>query len=298
MGKFIHWLKRWEYALCPEWKIRHSFHRRKGYWPDLVHPRTLSEKLQWFKLHVRDPLITRCADKHAVRAYVAERIGAEHLVPLLGVWDRAEEVDFSALPGAFVLKPNHASGEVIICRDKGALDVGAARARMAAWLRTNYFDRKYEWGYKDIPPKLLCEPLLDEDIIDYRFFCIAGEVIIAKVSAEAGHTDRQGYVTAEFEPLPDAAGRRWCEGMARPPQWEAMKEMARRLSADFPFVRVDLYDVAGHIYFSELTFTPSSGMDPHLPRDLDDRLGAMYDLTPFQGEFRRSGRVTHWARQA
>lgn len=110
--------RRLEIKYCLPRMLKRQFYRNMGYKLDLDDPKTLNEKLQWFKVHVRDPKITTCADKYAVRDYVAEKIGEQYLVPLYGVYDSIEEIDVSQLPEQFVLKPNHESGRVIICRIK------------------------------------------------------------------------------------------------------------------------------------------------------------------------------------
>ena len=273
--------------VCPGLEVRLSFRKHRGVWPDLEHPATFSEKIQWFKLHVRDPIFTRYADKYAVREYVKEKVGGVYLVSLIGVYHSADEIDFARLPSAFVLKPNHESGEVLICKDKTRFDCKNAKKMMDRWMKENYYYHSAEWHYKNIPPKILCERLLPGDIVDYRFFCFAGQPVLCNITADRGHTARQGYVDADYQVVADRMGR--ADGAVlnalRPKHWEQMLRMASILSEDFPFVRVDLYEIEGHLYFGELTFTPSNGMDLYLSVEWDKKMGEMYDLSTYNKKY-------------
>ena len=173
-------LRRLAIMLFPEWMIRVSFRKHMGYWLNLQNLVTFNEKCQWFKLFVRDPKITQCADKFLVRDYVSRKIGAEHLIPLIGVYDSVDEIDINQLPEKFVLKPNHESGEIIICNNKEYIDWWKAANCMDRWLHENYYYQTVEWGYKNIRPKILCEKLLE-----------GGQLLIIKFS-----------VSMENRPLP------------------------------------------------------------------------------------------------
>ena len=142
-----HWLD-W---LPDETYLKLAFRAAMGHPLDLKDPKTFSEKLQWLKLYDRDSLYTTLVDKYAVRGYVADKIGEEHLIPLVGgPWASAEEIDFDALPEQFVLKCNHNSGGVIICRDKSSFDIEGAKARLNKFLSRNYYYRSREWPYKNV----------------------------------------------------------------------------------------------------------------------------------------------------
>lgn len=280
-----HYKSRLKVSLNLEGMIRKRFYKKMGYKLDLENPRTFNEKLQWFKLHVRDPRTTRCADKYAVREYVAEKIGGGHLVPLLGVYDSVDEIDISSLPQEFVLKPNHESGRVILCHDKNKMDWKRRADEMKNWLRENYYYQTGEWQYKDIPPKILCEKMLHGDVVDYRFFCFNGEVFGAKITGGEcikGHFHKIAFSDVDFhlikmtnEKNEELVGDYIFD---KPEHWDQMIQMSKILSLGFPFVRVDLYDLEGTIYFSELTFTPGDGTDFYLPRDWDKKMGKLYDI--------------------
>lgn len=266
-----------------------------GYWPSLEEPKTFNEKLQWFKLYVRDPVIPKCADKYLVRDYVAQKIGEQYLVPLWGVFDSVNEIDLDKLPNQFVLKPNHASGEVIVCHDKNQIDWDAEKRKMTQWLKQNYYYQTGEWGYKDIPPKILCEKLLHGEIVDYKFFCFQGvpALVWAMGNREADHVDVGNY-DLDFHLLEISGNKCYVETLKKPKHWEEMIQIAKILSADFPFVRVDLYDLEGKVYFGELTFTPANGMGHYFSEKWDIKLGHLYDIQPFYEEMKQSGKVFHW----
>lgn len=290
----LHYIRKYGILHFPKTMIRISFKRHMGYWPSLEEPKTFNEKLQWFKLYVRDPVIPKCADKYLVRDYVAQKIGEQYLVPLLGVFDSVDEIDLNKLPDQFVLKPNHASGEVIICHDKTQMDWMTEKRKMTQWLKQNYYYQTGEWGYKDIKPKIISEELLPGDIIDYRFFCIKGTPLLCNITADAGHSSRQTYVDMTFRSV--GGGLNQGDAVFKKPRaWDAMRRIVKTLSVDFPFIRVDLYNVEGKIYFGELTFSPANGMDKCLPDKWDKILGEKYDLTLFMEEKRKIGKVVRWA---
>ena len=299
-----HYKRRILIRLCPKRTLERKFKQKLGYWPDLENPKTFNEKLSWFKLYVRDPLTTKCADKYAVREYVKEKIGGAHLVPLLGVYDRVEDIDLDELPEEFVLKPNHESGRVILCHDKSKIDWRKQADVMKNWLRENYYYQTGEWQYKDIPPKILCEKMLHGEVTDYRFFCFCGEPFGVKITGGGrveGHSRKIAFCSLDFDliKMTDEKNNPIDENMfEKPPHWNEMVRIARVLSQDFPFVRVDLYDLEGKVYFGELTFTPADGMDKYLPDGWDRKLGEQYDFSLFWEEFKQSGQVICWHRQA
>lgn len=274
-----HYKSRLKVSLNLEGMIRKRFYRKMGYKLDIENPRTFNEKLQWFKLHVRDPRTTRCADKYAVRKYVAEKIGGGHLVPLLGVYDSVDEIDISRLPQEFVLKPNHESGCVILCYDKEKIDWKKQADVMKNWLRENYYYQTGEWQYKNIPPKILCEKMLHGEIIDYKFFCFKGKPVLVQVigNRKGNHFDLGNY-DLNFQLIETRGNKNFLMDLQRPIHWNEMIQIAKSLSEDFPFVRVDLYDLEGKVYFGELTFTPADGMGKYFSRDIDEELGKLYDI--------------------
>lgn len=282
-----------------EGMIRRNFYRKLGYKLNLKNPQTFNEKIQWFKLFVRDPMVTRCADKYAVREYVKKKVGGAVLVPLLGVYNTVEEIELGELPHEFVFKPNHEAGRVIICHDKDKIDWKRQADVMKNWLRENYYYQTGEWQYKNISPKILCEKLLHGEIIDYKFFCFGGEPILVQIigNRKDEHFDLGNY-DLSFELIECRGDETYFSKMKKPPHWDKMIQIAEVLSSDFPFVRVDLYDLEGKVYFGELTFTPADGMGTYFSYKIDKRLGSLYDLAPFQEEFEKNGQVVYWCKRS
>lgn len=142
-------------------------------------PVTFNEKVQWVKIYDRNPLKTLLADKYLAKEWVAEKIGEEYVVPLLGVWDRFDDIDFSKLPEQFVLKLNNASGSNIIVTNKDELNIKEAKAKFDEWMQINFAYYCLDIHYRDIPPKIIAEKYIcqeNKDLYDYKFMCFDGEV--------------------------------------------------------------------------------------------------------------------------
>ena len=273
--------------LPDEMFIRLNYLRRMKRLPDLKNPTTYNEKLQWLKLHDRQPLYTQLVDKYAVRRFVAERIGGEYLIPLVGgPWDSFDEIDFDALPEKFVLKCTHDSGGLVICRDKRALDREKARRRIAQSLGQNFYYHNREWPYKDVRPRIIAEAYMEDastsELRDYKFFCFGGEpkmLFVASDRQTAGEETKFDFFDMDYNHLdlrnghPNAA-----VPPEKPAQFGLMRELAQKLSQGIPHVRVDLYEVNGRVYFGEMTFYHWSGMVPFDPPEWDERLGSWIRL--------------------
>ena len=273
--------------LPDEMFIRLNYLRRMKQWPDLKNPTTYNEKLQWLKLHDRQQLYTQLVDKYAVRRFVAERIGGEYLIPLVGgPWDSFDEIDFDALPEKFVLKCTHDSGGLVICRDKRALNREKARRRIAQSLGQNFYYHNREWPYKDVRPRIIAEAYMEDastsELRDYKFFCFGGEpkmLFVASDRQTAGEETKFDFFDMDYNHLdlrnghPNAA-----VPPEKPAQFGLMREMAQKLSQGIPHVRVDLYEVNGRVYFGEMTFYHWSGMVPFDPPEWDRRLGSWIRL--------------------
>ena len=253
--------------------------------PDLKNPKTLNEKISWLKLYdfPHNPLVIQCADKYRVREYVKEKIGEEYLVPLLGVWDHASEIDYDKLPDKFILKCNHGCAYNLLVDDKNALDTQAANKQLEKWLREDFSYFNAETQYHTIPRKIICEKHLGQNLMDYKFFCLNGKVAFYYITSGAyGHASGRSLVHY----YPDGSRtpfQREGYGSNDYPQErpviEKMMELSEKLSASFPFVRVDFFMVDGHIYFSELTFTPGGGYNAHKPQEAFDKEGDKLDIS-------------------
>ncbi|WP_051227041.1 ATP-grasp fold amidoligase family protein [Butyrivibrio sp. MC2013] len=269
--------------------IKRQYRNVTGRECDLKNPVTFTDKIQWAKLNRRDPIIARLSDKIAVRDFIADKIGDEYLVPVIGgPYKRAEEIDFDALPDSFVLKANHGCGSNLVVRDKSSIDRAEVIRTANGWLSHNLAYDCFEMQYRDIEPRLYIEEnLLKEgmtDLPDYKFFCFAGKVFCLYVMADTYpvHTNaRVGILDRDFKLMPyrRAEFRPMTEAPEKPRNYELMVEIAQKLSAGFSHVRVDLYNVDGHIYFGEMTFSTGAGKMTYDPPEFDRILGDQWDLT-------------------
>ena len=276
-----HWLD-W---LPDETYLKLAFRAAMGHPLDLKDPKTFSEKLQWLKLYDRDSLYTTLVDKYAVRGYVADKIGKEHLIPLVGgPWASAEEIDFDALPEQFVLKCNHNSGGVIICRDKSSFDIEGAKARLNKFLSRNYYYRSREWPYKNVKPCIIAEKFMQDEKFDnlsvYKILCFGGEPkIFQTIKNDKTPEESIDYFDINWNRLdlrqnfPNSA-----EPLEEPSNREEMLKLARELSRGFPQIRTDFYSINGRVYFSELTFYSDTGFAAFDPPEWDKILGGWIEL--------------------
>ena len=251
---------------------------------DLENPKTFTEKLQWLKLYDRRPEYTIMADKYAVKKFVADKIGTEYVIPLLGVWDRFEDIDFDALPEQFVLKCTHDSGGFAICRDKAKFDREAARKKLNSSLRNNYYPKSREWVYKNIPPRIIAEVYMeDESSINlpvYKFFTFNGEPkIIQVIQDDKTKQESIDYFDTNWQRLDLRQNYPNSKiPLSRPQCLDEMLRLAAQLSAGVPHVRVDLYQINGKVYFSEFTFYSDAGLVPFIPSEWDNTLGSWIEL--------------------
>lgn len=266
--------------------LKKVYRARMGRPLNLEDPQLFSEKLQWLKLYDRNPLYTQLVDKYKVREYIAEKLGEEYLIPLMGVWDDPDNIDFDALPDQFVLKCNHNSGTgMCICRDKSKLNYDEVRKNLKKGLREDFFLKAREWPYKDVPRKIICEQYMTdgcgaEELTDYKFFCVNGHVDNVMVCLERSSGDPQfHYFDRDWKTLQiEKIAPRGCIS-CKPENMDDMFRIAAVLSEGFPFVRIDLYDICGKIFFGEMTFYPKGGWDDDFLNEADQRLGSLVNLT-------------------
>ncbi|WP_281889592.1 ATP-grasp fold amidoligase family protein [Paenibacillus sp. YYML68] len=257
-----------------------------GYTPDLVTPRTFSEKLQWIKLHGQLERFAPYADKYEVREYVARTIGEPHLIPLIGVYERTQDVDLDSLPSAFIMKATHGSGWNRIVHDKQTVDWADTCAQLDQWLATSFGEQSGEACYTPIRGRVVIEELITDplgDLKDYKLFCFHGKVRMIQVDAERYGDHKRNLYDAEWTQLP--ARLRFdniTEPVEKPAQLDELIAIAERLAEPFPFVRVDLYYTSGRIYFGELTFAPGNGFLKFEPFAYDQLLGEWLDLSKCQ----------------
>ena len=271
--------------LSDEQYIKRSFKARMGYKLDLSNPKTLNEKLQWLKLYDRNPLYHTIVDKHEAKRYFETKIGSKYIIPTLGVWDRFEDIDFDALPDAFVLKTTHNSGGVIICKDKSKLDRPVVKKKLQKWQAQDYYLRGREWPYKGVKPRIIAEEYLDvlssAGLVEYKIFCFNGKpslILVCKGTAHgAGRTN--DFYDLNFNHIPVRATYPNAEKLeAKPKEYDELMEIATKLSKGITQVRVDTYVADGRIYIGEMTFFHDGGCCQLNPQSYDLEFGKMIQL--------------------
>jgi len=247
---------------------------------NLKSPKTFNEKIQWLKLYGNLRQYTDLADKYEVRKHIAKTVGEEYLIPLIGVWDRFDDIDFSKLPEQFVLKCNHDWNSVVICTNKATFNIETARNTLNTCLRRNFYYPSREPQYKNIKPRIICEKyMLDEsgtELKDYKFFCFGGEPKFIQVNYDRSTDHKLNFYDTEWNYIPITLGRHPTDPnklTKKPSNLDKMSALAKVLSQDYPFVRVDLYSINNAIYFGELTFTPNSGYKEFNPAEFNIQAG-------------------------
>ena len=244
--------------------------------------RRYTEKMQWKKIYYINPLEKTVSDKYAVRQWVADKIGSEFLIPIIGVWDRFEDIDFDAMPDRFVLKTTHASANIFIVKDKTHFDKKWAALLFKLWLSYDYAYASFELNYKGIPRRIIAEEYMEDqtgELPDYKFMCFDGKPYCCWVDQGrfTNHTrdifDMNWELLPFTEHFPNSG-----HPIAKPRNYEKMIELATVLSNGFSHVRVDLYNIDGRIYFGELTFCESSGFCEFNPDVYDFIMGEMWNL--------------------
>ena len=283
----IHNRRNLDPELYPQ-ELVNMYKRFRGFPPDLNNPKTFTEKLQWLKLYDATPLKSRLADKYLVRNWIEEKIGAQYLIPLLGVWDDFDDIDFNELPDQFVLKCNHGSAMNVIVRDKKAFDKykSFAREKINAWLNINHAAFNFELQYTRINHKIIAEKVMKDgdapDIGNYRFWCFGGKPIFCGVDDGNLADLRIDYFDMNWKPNgfenANHPNSEHPEQIQPPKNFELMKELAAKLAEGFAFVRVDLYEIEGRVYFGEMTFVPGAGFFYYKSKGTDEYLGSLLKL--------------------
>jgi hypothetical protein len=260
------------------------FERRFGYPLNLKNPQTFGEKLFWLMLYHRTPQITRIADKFEVRNYVTERVGPSILNELYGAWNSVDEIDFDVLPDAFTLKVTSGSGRNIFVTNKSELDTIKIKRQLTSWMNDNYYWHYREWCYKNIKPKIICERLLTNDIsrapLDYKFFCFGGEPSFVVVNVDRFRRHAIDFFDLNWQRLPFTYDNYASSEISipRPGNLDEMLDCARKLSAGFPFLRVDLYSIEGRTIFGEITCYPAAGEEIFIPSSYNYDYGTKLQL--------------------
>ncbi len=274
--------------MSDEQYVKTLFELTFGYPLDLNNPQTFSEKLQWLKLHDRRHEYTTYVDKFAVRQHIAETIGEQYLIPLLGVWDDPEQIDFSTLPNQFVLKCNHNSGKgMYICTDKRKMNISKVKKDLHAGIKQDYYLSGREWPYKNVQRKIIAEKYMTDgdgsvELTDYKFFCFEGYVDCVMLCLERSTGFPKFYFfDADWRLLRlNVRGKEAPEGFTvpKPACMGEMFQLASILSKNLPFSRIDFYQCNDQVYFGEITFFPQSGLDRNLLPEAEQHFGQLLQL--------------------
>jgi len=274
--------------VVPDWlyilrKCFLDFHAGHGAYPNILKPRSFSEKIQYRKLFDRRAILVKFADKLAVRDYVRDRLGSDILPALYYVTEDPADIPLPVLPKRFVVKPTHGCGWISIVRDKNEVDADALKQTCAGWLKENYFYRAGEWIYKSIRPRILFEELLDDGTggipYDYKFFVFNGRVQIISVDIDRYGDHRRNMYDRDWNKLRMGFQRASSDAPVPPPdQLPEMLRYAETLAAGFDFLRIDLYAMGSRVVFGEITATPASGLEPFWPGGTDRRLGELWTI--------------------
>lgn len=266
--------------------LKLMFRARLGRKLNLNNPKSFNEKMQWIKLYDRNPFYTSLVDKYEVRKFVANSIGNKYLIPILGIYDSFESINFAQLPKKFVIKCTHDSGSAIICQDKSMFDIEHARKVLNKAMSTNFFYRGREWPYKNVKPRLIIEEYIASPdningLIDYKLMCFSGRFEACFVYSDRNtHTglkmscyDRNWKIVPVLRRYPPIERR-----VEKPKHYDEMIECAEKLSSVTKFARIDFYEVNGKMYFGEITLFPASGFGMFLPEEYDRYYGDLIGL--------------------
>ena len=256
------------------------FHRLCNF----AHPKTYNEKLQWLKLNDHKPIYINMVDKSEAKRIAAKIIGKEHIIPTLAIWNNVEEINLDALPESFVLKCTHDSEGVVVVPHKYDFDWKSAKLKLASALSKNFYSIGREWPYLGVQPRIIAEQYMEDselgELRDYKFFCFNGEPKAMYIASgrQKGVT-KFDYFDIDFNRLPIRQHYPNTNGdVTRPKTFDQMVEAARKLSKGIPHVRIDFYEVNGHMYFGEYTFYHFSGFMPFKPSKWDNIFGSWLEL--------------------
>lgn len=251
-------------------------------------PVTYNEKLQWLKLNNRKDEYTSMVDKYEVRKFIEKRIGTGYLIPILGVWNNPNEIDFDSLPDRFVLKCTHDCGGIVICKDKSQLDQKAVKMQLSVCMKHNFYYQGREWPYKNVKPRIYAEQYMSdpnaEQLTDYKVFCFNGVPKMIQVDYDR-YTEhkRQFFDTkwnkmdVSFHFLSDSKKK-----IAKPVVLDEMLELSQKLSVGIPHLRTDYYIVGNNLYVGEMTFFHGTGFGKWWPESFDAEMGSWLDISSIE----------------
>ena len=269
--------------------VKHQYKYITHHKCNLKNPTRYTEKLQYLRLFVypKDKLVVQCAGRAGVREYVKEKGFEDTLIPIYGIFDRFDDIDFDKLPNQFVMKCTHACAFNFICYDKSKINKEELRKKFTKWLKTNYGKKTVELHYSHIKPQIIIEKLLQEKgklPIEYKIHVFNGIARSMYVVTSRGIDIRYNNYYIDWTPFDGSQFNGWKKTdspLERPSNWDDMVKMAEELAKPFPFVRVDLYDIDGKIYFSEMTFTPAKGTLILDDDQCDFEMGKWLDISKY-----------------
>ena len=247
---------------------------------NLDNPKTFNEKIQWLKLYDSTPIKTRLSDKYLVRDWVKEKIGEEYLIPIIGVYEKFEDIKFNKLPNQFVIKCNHGSGFNIIVKDKYGLNSGVIRSKIESWMNIDYSSLGKELNYHNIQPKIIIEKYMDDnsgDLRDYKINCFNGKPEFIWMDIDRHSKHKRNLYDLNWKQLPYKFNSHYAT-FPSPPKPNCLKKLiklASILSKGFSYVRVDFYIINEKIYFGEMTFYSESGIVDIIPPCFNKRLSSL-----------------------
>lgn len=254
-----------------------------GYKVNLNNPKTLNEKIQWLKLNDRTPLHTICTDKYLARNYIAEKVGADYLIPLVFQTKDPNQINSETLPDyPVIIKTNHDSGGIIVIEDKNQADWKYIRKKLKRKLKINFFFPHRQWSYKNIERRIVVERFLIDAKKkfpdDIRVHCFNGKPSFITIDSGRFGDMKSGMYDLEWNYL----DCEWTDPPAtpveKPEQMDGILELAAKLSENFIYVRTDFYIFQNKIYAGELTFYPCAGWKPFKPEKWDKIFGEMLHL--------------------
>jgi len=252
---------------------------------NLDNPIDFYEKISWYKIYFRPPILNQLVDKQAVKSYVENKVGKQFLNETLAVYDRSSEVDFDKLPNQFVIKGVHGYHFNLIVKDKTKLNKTKAKYLLKKWmLKNQYYRGGMEWAYKDVKPRLIAEKYLEEMnkevLMDYKFFCFDGNPKFVQIDIDRGGANSRCYYDTSWNKMNIfTKSTPFYEGeIEKPENFEEMKITAKKLASKLPFTRVDLYSIQGKTIFGEMTFYPSDARNSFLPQEYNKIIGDFFTL--------------------
>ena len=278
--------------------IAQTFYKNVGYYPNIDHPGTFSEKVLWLKLYYNDPLIAKCCDKVGVKDYIDEKLGQGYTVPVLKEYDSVFNINLDELPDRFALKVNWATGCNIIVRDKKTVNIDQVRSKLDRWSlpwKSSYYGT-FNRGYRTVPARIFAEEYLDipKNSTEYKVYCFNGKVRFTLVELDYfGAKPKRAYYDRDWKEVPFFwKGVEKTQVPVMPEEYPEIVRIAEVLAKPFPYVRVDFYDIDGRLYVGEMTFYSGGGFSRLRPREWDHILGEELDISEAMERVKRGDFAT------